>query len=158
MYLNLRCVMRQWLINGVNKVAYENSLPTKVLWSFTGVKPSNSMHSWLQSPSTTTVGPTKTSSFIGSLKMTSTSYRVIDISPCGRWNVWVSSCHRSTRADIRQWFISLEGALNNPSNLSNLIMSITRLSRIWMFVISLVRPRHVSGPGSCKIGKNYNGC
>ena len=158
MYLNLRCVMRQWLINGVNKVAYENSLPTKVLWSFTGVKPSNSMHSWLQSPSTTTVGPTKTSSSIGSLKMTSTSCRVIDISPCGRWNVWVSGRHRLTRADIRQWFISLEGALNNPSSLSNLIMSITRLSRIWTFANSLVRPRHVNRPVSYKIDTNYSSC
>ncbi|KAM4113598.1 hypothetical protein ACJW30_04G007700 [Castanea mollissima] len=74
----------------------------KVLLSFAGVKPSNSMHRSHQSPSTTVVGPTKTSPSIGSSKMTSTYCRVIDISPCGRWNVCVSGRHRSTRADIRQ--------------------------------------------------------
>ena len=133
--------------------------PTKVLLSFFRTpKPSNSMHSCLQFPSTIAVDPTKSSPSVGSPKMTSTSSRVIDISPCGRWNVWVYGRHRSTRADIRQWSISLEGALNNPSSPTNLIMLITQLSCIIMFAISLARPWHVSGPRSCKIDKNYSGC
>jgi len=36
-------------------------------------------------------------------------------------------------------------------------MSIARLSHIGMFAISLAQPWHVSGPGSYKIDKNYNG-
>ena len=158
MYLNLHCVMRQWLCNALNKVADENSLAHQSFVVIHQSKPSNSMHSCLQSPSTIAVNPTKTSPSIGSPKMISTSCRVIDISPCGRWNVWVSDRYRSTRADIRPWSISLEGALNNPSCTTNLIMSITWLSYIDIFAISLERPRHSSGPRSCKIDKNYSGC
>ena len=121
-------------------------------------KPSNSSHKVLQTPPPQTIDPTKISPSIGSPKMTSTSCRVINISPCGRWNVWVSGRHHSTRVDIRPWSISLDGALNNPSSPTNLIMSITQLSCIDIFAISLEWPRHSSGPESYKINKNYSGC
>ena len=130
---------------------------TKVFLSFVRTpKPSNSLHSRLQSPPP--VGPTKTWPSIGSPKMTSTSYRVFDISTYGRWNAWVSGRHHLTKVDIRPWSISLDGALNNSSSPTNLIMSITRFSCINMFAISLERPQHWSGLGSCKIDKNYSGC
>ena len=86
MYLNLHFIVRQWLYNALNKAVDENSLPTKVFLSFARIaKPSNSSYRVFQFPPP--VGATKTSPSIGSPKMVSTSCRVIDISPCGRWNV-----------------------------------------------------------------------
>ena len=159
MYLNLCCIMRQWLCNALNKAADENSLPYQIFFVIRrNLKTKQVLAQSAPTPPPQPVGLAKTSSSIGSPKMTSTSCRVIDISPCKRWNIWVSSRHRSTRVNIRPWSISLDGALNNLSSLTNLIMSITRLSCIDMFAISLERPRHWSGPGSCKIDENYSGC
>ena len=159
MYLNLCCIMRQWLCNALNKAADENSLPYQIFFCHSPkLENQASPRTECSNPPPQPVGLAKTSSSIGSPKMTSTSCRVIDISPCKRWNIWVSSRHRSTRVNIRPWSISLDGALNNISSLTNLIMSITRLSCIDMFAISLERPRHWSGLGSCKIDKSYSGC
>ena len=49
--------------------------------------------------------------------ITSISYKVIPISPWGKWNVCVSGRHRSTKAMIRAWLTSISGTLNNPVKL-----------------------------------------
>ena len=156
MYLNFCCIVRQWLCNVLNKPTDENSLRHQsfavILWNLKTKQ--LRAHNPPTPPPPPQVGPTKTLPSIGSPKITSTSCKVIDISPCGRWNVWVSGHYRSTRADIRPWSVSLDGALYNPSSPTNLIISITRLSSIDIFAISLERPRQSSGLKSCKIDKN----
>ena len=160
MYLNLCCIIKQWLYNALNKAVDENSLPYQSFFCHSPELQNQATPHTKSSkpPLPPTIDPTKISPSIGSPKMTSTSCRVINISPCGRWNVWVSGRHHSTRVDIRPWSISLDGALNNPSSPTNLIMSITQLSCIDIFAISLEWPRHSSGPESYKINKNYSGC
>ena len=46
--------------------------------------------------------------------ITSTSCKVIPISPWGKWNVCVSERHRSTKAMIKAWSTSISRTLNNP--------------------------------------------
>ena len=65
---------------------------------------------------------------IGSLRITSTSCNVMLTSPCGMWKVWVSRCHRSTKAVIRPWSISLPKTQRSPSKPSALMMLTTRSS------------------------------
>ena len=67
---------------------------------------------------------------IGSPRRTSTSYNVMVTSPCGMWKVWVSGHHRSTKAVISLWSISLLKVLRSPSKPSPLMMSLTRSSTI----------------------------
>ena len=118
-------------------------------WSTTplGTIPSISWHSTAHPKS---VIPIIASPSIGIPKRTSISYNVIVISPCGRWKVWVSGHHHSTKAVIKLWSISLDGVLCSPSNPTLLTMSRTRSSTIGgRFRNSSLWPRHFSGPGSC---------
>ena len=108
--------------------------PAKVFKFARTLKPSNSVHISLAP----TNQPNQDLTIYKKSQITSISCKVIDISPCGRWNISVSSCRHSTKADIRPWSISLDGALHNPSKPTNLIISITRSSSIRsLFAISL---------------------
>ena len=55
------------------------------------------------------VGPHTALPSIGNLVRITISYRVIDISQVGKWNVWVSGYHRSTKEVTRLQSISICG-------------------------------------------------
>ena len=85
----------------------------------------------------------------GSPRRTSTSCNVMVTSPCSIWKVWVSGHHRSTKAVIRPWSISLPDCLRSPSKPSALMMSTTRSTTIGSRLEnSSVRLRQVRDPGS----------
>ena len=74
---------------------------------------------------------------------------VMVTSPCCIWKVWVSGRHRSTKAVIRPWSISLPEVLRSPSKPSALMMSTTRSTTIGSRLEnSSVRLRQVKDPGS----------
>ena len=112
-----------------------------------GRKPRNSWHTFTQS---FCVLPVIASPSTRSPRRTSTFYNVMVTSPCGMWKVWVSSRHRSTKAVIRPWSISLPDCLRSPSKPSALMMSTTQSSTIGSRLEnSSVRLRQVRDPRSC---------
>ena len=115
--------------------------------SFIGTKPRKSQHI---SRHTFCVLPVMASPSTRSLRSTSTSYNVMVISPCGIWKVWVSDRHRSIKAVIRPWSISLLRVLRSPSKPSLLMMSTTRSSTIGSSLEnSSLWLRQVRAPRSC---------
>ena len=63
------------------------------------------------------VGPHTTLPSIGNPVRIAISFRVIDISQVGRWNVWVSGCHRSTKEVTRLQSIFICGRQVTQYNL-----------------------------------------
>ena len=126
---------------------------------FTGWNPRKSRHTSVQ---VFCVLPVIAWPSTGSPRRTSTSYNVMLTSPCGMWKVWVSGHHRSTKAVIRPWSISLPGTQRSPSKPSALMMLTTRSSTIGYWLEnSELRLRQVKVPGSCteqNHGLIYDSC
>ena len=128
MNLNLIGTWKQWLSD------LSTSAGIKILWPFSTVW--GSFGIWILSISAHTsvqvllLGPTIASLSMSNPMITSTSYNVIVISPCGRWNVWVSRRHCSTNAVINAWSSCMDGTECRPSRPSNLTMTRTRSSTI----------------------------
>ena len=154
MNLNLIGTWKQWLSDLSTSAGIKILWPFSTVWGSFGIWiPSILAHRFVQ---VLLLGPTIASPLMGNPMITSTSCNVIVISPCGRWNVWVSGRYRSTNAVINAWSSCMDGTKCRPSRPSNLTMARTRSSTIGTrSANSSWRLRQSSVPGgSCKYYNN----